>query len=69
MPRVVREAGTYYLFYEGADTDFTCERTNRYGWGVARSADLTPCATQNANNGTICRRRNLRMKRNRFRSV
>jgi len=40
MPRVVEQGGSYYLFYEGADTDFTCEAHNRYGWGVARSADL-----------------------------
>jgi hypothetical protein len=40
MPRVVREGAWYYLFYEGADRDFTCEVANRYGWGVARSQDL-----------------------------
>lgn len=40
MPRLVREGDWYYLFYEGADLDFTCDVTNRYGWGVARSHDL-----------------------------
>lgn len=40
MPRVVRQGEFYYLIYEGADTDFSCEARNLYGWGVARSRDL-----------------------------
>ncbi len=40
MGRLIREGGYVYMVYEGADTDFTCEAKNRYGWGFARSTDL-----------------------------
>lgn len=41
MPRVVLQNGWYYMVFEGADSDFTCEAYNKYGWGLARSQDLT----------------------------
>ncbi len=37
MPRLIEEGSWVYMVYEGADTDFTCEASNRYGWGMARS--------------------------------
>lgn len=40
MPRVVFQNGWYYMVFEGADVDFTCEAYNKYGWGMARSQDL-----------------------------
>ncbi len=40
MARLLREGSYVYMVYEGADTDFTCEAKNRYGWGMARSTDL-----------------------------
>ncbi|MBI5508922.1 MAG: hypothetical protein HY903_09230 [Deltaproteobacteria bacterium] len=40
MPKVVREGSWYYMIYEGADLDYTCNANNRYGFGVARSSDL-----------------------------
>lgn len=41
MPRVVEQGGHYYLIHEGANVDYTCEGYNRYGWGMARSTDLS----------------------------
>jgi len=38
MGRPIQEGSWTYMVYEGADTDFTCEASNRYGWGMARSA-------------------------------
>ncbi len=40
MPRVVYQNGWFYMVFEGADIDFTCEAYNEYGWGMARSPDL-----------------------------
>lgn len=40
MARPIQEGSWTYLVYEGADTDFTCEASNTYGWGMARSRDL-----------------------------
>ena len=40
MGRLIREGAYVYMVFEGADTDFTCEAKNRYGWGFARSKDL-----------------------------
>ena len=37
MGRLIEEDGWIYMVYEGADTDFTCEAYNRYGWGMART--------------------------------
>ena len=37
MGRLIEEDGWIYMVYEGADTDFTCEPANRYGWGMART--------------------------------
>ena len=39
MPRLIQEGAWTYMVYEGADTDFTCEPYNRYGWGLARTQD------------------------------
>jgi hypothetical protein len=39
MGRPIQEGSWWYMVYEGADSDFTCEASNRYGWGMARSAD------------------------------
>lgn len=40
MARVVEQGGVYYMIHEGAALDFTCEGANKYGWGMAKSADL-----------------------------
>lgn len=40
MPRVVEQGGIYYMIHEGADTDYTCQGTNKYGWGMAKSSNL-----------------------------
>ena len=40
MPRVVEQGGFFYMIHEGADTDYTCQGYNKYGWGMARSTDL-----------------------------
>ncbi|OIP29628.1 MAG: hypothetical protein AUK47_27020 [Deltaproteobacteria bacterium CG2_30_63_29] len=40
MARPIQEGSYTCLAYEGANLDFTCEATNRYGWGLARSLDL-----------------------------
>jgi hypothetical protein len=37
MGRLIEEDGWIYMVYEGADTDFSCEPSNRYGWGMART--------------------------------
>ena len=40
MGRLVKEGAHYYMVYEGATQDFTCDKSNRYGWGMARSTAL-----------------------------
>ena len=40
MARPILEGSYTYIAYEGADTDFTCEPANRYGWGMARTLDF-----------------------------
>ena len=40
MGRVVKEGTKFYMVYEGASQDFTCNKSNRYGWGMARSTNL-----------------------------
>jgi len=40
MPRLLQEDGWTYMIYEGADVDYTCEASNQYGWGMARSQNL-----------------------------
>ena len=40
MGRLVKEGAYYYMVYEGATKDFTCNKSNRYGWGMTRSTAL-----------------------------
>ena len=40
MGRLVKEGTHYYMVYEGATKDFTCNKSNRYGWGMARTTAL-----------------------------
>jgi len=40
MGRLVKEGTYYYMVYEGATKDFTCNKSNRYGWGMARTTVL-----------------------------
>lgn len=40
MPRIIKEKNYYYMVYEGANKDFSCNKDNTYGWGVARSKNM-----------------------------